>query len=386
MDRTCARRRLFGALLGIGLVGLLLFPAGAAAGRTPKGGAILQVNTYRVDGVSTKEDRSAIERTGTSIEIVGSNYVLVRATGPEISKVLALGYHVSGYVEPNNFPGDDAKYHNYREMAKDIAAEVAAHPGIIREFSIGKSYEGRKMLAVKISDNVNKDENEPEVLFDTLHHAREHLVVEEGLAIMHQFVDKYGVDPKITKLVNTREIWILHEVNPDGGQFDIQGGSYHFWRKNRQPNQGSPYIGTDLNRNYSYQWGCCGGSSGDPSSEVYRGPSPFSAPETQAIRDFVKSRVIGGKQQIVSSISFHTYGQLILWPYGYTYQDVPPDMTQDDHDVFVAMGQAMAATTCQNGDCYTPQQASDLYITDGDSIDWQYGTQGIFAANRAERC
>src|SRR5207253_5362605 len=131
VDRTCARRRLFGVLLGIGLVGLLLFPAGAAAGRTPKGGAILQVNTYRVDGVSTKEDRSAIERTGTSIEIVGSNYVLVRATGPEISKVLALGYHVSGYVEPNNFPGDDAKYHNYREMAKDIAAEVAAHPGII---------------------------------------------------------------------------------------------------------------------------------------------------------------------------------------------------------------------------------------------------------------
>jgi len=232
---------------------------------------------------------------------------------------------------------------------------------------------------VKISDNVNKDENEPEVMFDGLHHAREHLTVEMTLSIMHLFVDKYGVDSKITKLVNTREIWVVFDVNPDGGQYDIQGGNYHLWRKNRQPNQGSPYIGTDLNRNYSYQWGCCGGSSGDPSSEVYRGPSPFSAPETQAIRDFVKSRVVGGKQQIVSSISFHTYGQLVMWPYGYTFQDVPPDMTQQDHDVFVAMGQAMAATTCRNNDCYTPQQSSDLYITDGDSIDWQYGTQGIFA-------
>ena len=92
------------------------------------------------------------------------------------------------------------------------------------------------------------------------------------------------------------------------------------------------------------------------------------------MRDFVNSRVIGGTQQIKTHIDIHTYGELVLWPYGYTLTDVPADMTQDDHDTFAAMGQAMAAT---NG--YTPQQASDLYIHDGTMIDWLYGVHHIFA-------
>jgi carboxypeptidase T len=82
--------------------------------------------------------------------------------------------------------------------------------------------------------------------------------------------------------------------------------------------------------------------------------------------------VIGGQQQITVAIDFHTYSELVLWPYGYTYTDVPGDMTQDDHDVLVAMGQAMANT---NG--YTPEQASDLYITDGTINDWLYAQHGI---------
>jgi carboxypeptidase T len=92
----------------------------------------------------------------------------------------------------------------------------------------------------------------------------------------------------------------------------------------------------------------------------------------------VGSRVIGGEQQITSSISFHTYGELILWPYGYTYTDIPPDMDPVDHDVFVAMAQAMANTTCAP-QCYTPEQSSDLYITDGSNLDWMYGAHRIFA-------
>jgi len=86
----------------------------------------------------------------------------------------------------------------------------------------------------------------------------------------------------------------------------------------------------------------------------------------------VNTRVVGGKQQITVAIDFHTYMELVLWPYGYTFTDVPSDMTQDDHDVLVAMGQAMAAT---NG--YTPEQASDLYITDGTINDWLYGVHGV---------
>ncbi|MFL6192570.1 MAG: M14 family zinc carboxypeptidase, partial [Thermoanaerobaculia bacterium] len=133
-------------------------------------------------------------------------------------------------------------------------------------------------------------------------------------------------------------------------------------------------IGTDLNRNFGYKWGCCGGSSGTASSDTYRGAAGFSAPETQVVRDFVDSRVIGGTQQITAHIDFHTYAELVMWPFGYTLTDVPADMTQDDHDAFVAMGQAMAAT---NG--YTPQQMSDLYITDGTVCDWLYGVHHIFS-------
>src|SRR5258705_6152105 len=169
------------------------------------------------------------------------------------------------------------------------------------------------MPLVKISDNVATDENEPEVLFDAHQHAREHLTVEMALYIMHLLVDNYGTDSRITNLVNGREFWIVPDMNPDGGEYDIATGAYRSWRKNRQPNTGSSNVGTDLNRNWSYQWGCCGGSSGSTGSETYRGPSAFSAPETQRLRDFVLSRRIGGGQQIQNQHHLHTYSEPVPW-------------------------------------------------------------------------
>ena len=118
------------------------------------------------------------------------------------------------------------------------------------------------MWAVKVSDNVATDEPEPEVLFDSLHHAREHLTLEQNLALLRWLTDDYGTDAQITSIVNSREIWIVFAVNPDGAEFDLTGDPYREWRKNRQPNAGSTHRGTDLNRNYSYKWRCCGGSSG----------------------------------------------------------------------------------------------------------------------------
>ncbi|HEY6570121.1 MAG TPA: M14 family zinc carboxypeptidase, partial [Candidatus Limnocylindrales bacterium] len=114
--------------------------------------------------------------------------------------------------------------------------------------------------------------------------------------------------------------------------------------------------------------------SGKKGSLTYRGPRPFSAPETQAIRDFVQGRVVRGIQQIRTHITLHTNGQLILWPYGYTKKDIPSDMTVLDHQALVSLGRAMART---NG--YKAEQSSDLYITDGDQIDWLYGKYRIFS-------
>jgi carboxypeptidase T len=223
------------------------------------------------------------------------------------------------------------------------------------------------------------DESEPESLFDGMHHAREHLTVEMTMSILHLLADNYGHINKITNLVNSREVYIVFDLNPDGGEYDILNEFYHYWRKNRQPTPNPNYIGTDLNRNYDYKWGCCGGSSGFEGDETYRGPSPESTPEVAAYAAFVESRVIGGKQQITTSISFHTYGQLVMWPYGYTFTNIPPDMDPTDYEVFTTMGTAMANRTCQQGDCYTPQQSSDLYITDGSNLDWMYGSQRIIA-------
>jgi hypothetical protein len=277
-------------------------------------------------------------------------------------------------VAAADFPPADSGYHNFGEMVDDIKAVEAAHPDIVRLFSIGESYRGRKLWVAKLSDNVGDDEAEPEVFLDGSHHAREHITVEQTLDLLHYLAEGYGSDTAVTEALDQREVFILFNLNPDGSEFDLTGDPYRAWRKNRQPTPRSAQVGTDLNRNYDYRWGCCGGSSGKPASLTYRGWKPFSAPETRAVRDFVNGRVVGGWQQIRTHITFHSNGELILWPYGYTKRDVPSDMTGADHRAFVAMGRKMAS---MNG--YTPKQSSGLYITDGDQIDWMYGRHRIFS-------
>ena len=271
------------------------------------------------------------------------------------------------------FPEADRGYHTYDEVASETAKIVGDYPAIVRRGSIGKSFEGRDILALKISDNVAVDESEPEILFDASQHAREHLTVEMALYIVNELTSKYASDARVRSAVDSREIWVVPMVNPDGAEYDVSPDGYRYWRKNRQPNVGSTAIGTDLNRNWGWQWGCCEGSGVDPSSETYRGSSAFSAPETRAVRDFVLSRRVGGAQQIKASIDFHSYGELVMWPYAYTYEDTAPGMSQDQRDAFAALGRSMAQT---NG--YVAQQASDLYISDGNMRDWLWGSEGIF--------
>ncbi len=272
------------------------------------------------------------------------------------------------------FPKGWEGYHSYTELTAEITAVADAHPDIVQLFSIGKSYKGRELWMVKVSDNVTVDEPEPEVMFDGTHHSDEHMGVEMTLHIFHWLVDGYGTVPRITDIVNSREIYILFLANPDGAEYDISGGKYHFWRKNRQPTPGSTAIGTDLNRNYGYKWGLGGRTSANPRAITYHGPRAFSAPETRAVRDFLASRVVDGRQQIRMAISFHELGRLVMWPYGYTLKNVPADMTVQDHSALARIGRHMAAT---NG--YKPEQASDLYITRGTTKDYMYGVYRIFA-------
>jgi hypothetical protein len=271
------------------------------------------------------------------------------------------------------FPAGFGYFHTYAEMEAVLDAAVADHPGIARKFSIGRSYQGRQIWALKISDNVGTDESEPEAMIDGLMHARERASAEMAIYLVRLLTDGYGGNQRITNIVNTREIFVIPMVNPDGGEYDISGGTFHQWRRNRQPIPGSSAIGVDLNRNSGFNWGCCGGSSGTPGAWNYRGPSPWFAPEIRAFRDFFDSRVVGGRQQLSVGIDFHSAGRQVLWPYGYTKTDVPNTMTTSDHSAFVGLGRDMAAL---NG--YTAEQGSDLYITDGDSGDWAYYRHRVF--------
>jgi hypothetical protein len=133
-------------------------------------------------------------------------------------------------------------------------------------------------------------------------------------------------------------------------------------------------VGTDLNRNWDFKFGCCGGSSDDPGDETYRGKSGESAPEVKVVADFARSRVVGGEQQLKAAIDFHTYSELVLWPYGWTKDDTAEGLTQDDHDAFEAVGKKMGKSNK-----YTAEQSSDLYITDGSIDDWLWGDQKVFA-------
>ncbi|MDI3417580.1 M14 family metallopeptidase [Streptomyces luteolus] len=352
--------------------------------RPPTVSAEESIRQYEIHGPSTVAARTALAATGVAIDEVGDHTVIVSADTTQAKKLRALGYKLEalpappdrtgeGTVNPMDFPPSDSQYHNYAEMMAEIDQRVQQYPSIMSKQVIGTSYEGRDLVAIKISDNVGTDENEPEVLFTHHQHAREHLTVEMALYLLREFGEDYATDTRIADAVNGREIWIIPDLNPDGGEYDISTGDYKNWRKNRQPNAGSSAIGTDENRNWDYKWGCCGGSSGSPSSDTYRGAAPESAPEVTAVADFVRSRVIGGEQQISAAIDFHTYSELVLWPYGYTTDDTAPGMTQDDRDAFASVGQKMAAS---NG--YTPEQSSDLYITDGSIDDYLWGAHKIF--------
>ena len=377
------RRRVIG-LFTATTAGLALIAGAAvtapAATATPR--VADTAGQYEVYDVRTLTQRNVIASTGAAIDGMEHGVVEVTATGREVKALRALGFTVkaapveapSDGVSALDFPSRDAAYHNYAEMIAEVNAIVARYPAIASKRVLGKSYEGRDIVAVKISDNVGTDEAETEVLYDANHHAREHLTVEMAIYLLHLYADNYATDTRIRNVVNSREIWIIPSVNPDGAEYDVATGSYRSWRKNRQPNAGSSYIGTDPNRNYGYKWGCCGGSSGSTSSLTYRGPAAFSTPENRVIRDFVTSRIVGGVQQIKAAMDFHTYSELVLWPFGHTTADTTTGMTADQNNTFATLGRQMAATNR-----YTPQQSSDLYVTDGDLLDYLWGTHKIFA-------
>ncbi|CAA9378247.1 MAG: Carboxypeptidase T [uncultured Pseudonocardia sp.] len=377
-----ARRALLTGVLALTVSLVVPLTAGAAVPAQPPPPEF--ETSYSVAGADTPEQRTAIAARDIDILTAGPGRLEIRATRAEADALRAEGLTLTALPPapgttlapvpnaPADFPAGYSGYTNYAELGTRLTALRNRNPAIVSLSNYGTSYQGRSLPLIKISDNVGTDENEPEVLFTCAQHAREHLTVEMCLRIAERLVANYG--SSTAGQVNSREIWVMPMLNPDGAEYDIAAGTLRSWRKNRQPNAGTTAVGTDPNRNWGYGWGCCGGSSGSPGSDTYRGTSAFSAPETARVRDWVNGRVVGGRQQITAHIDWHTYSELILWPYGYTTADTATGLSSADAATFASLGRAMGQT---NG--YTPQQASDLYIADGGMSDWMWAAHRIWS-------
>ncbi len=250
-------------------------------------------------------------------------------------------------------------FKTFTEIVNHLNVINLTYPTITSaKFSIGQSIEGNDIWAIKVSDNPTVDEDEPELLYISLIHAREPAAAASLLYFMEHMLSNYGSDSEVTYLVGNRELYFIPVQNPDGYLYneatDPSGGG--LWRKNRRVNIDASF-GVDLNRNYGFNWGFDNvGSSPNTNSETFRGTAPFSEPETQAVRDFTISR------NFVIVRNFHTYSDLELWPPGYDrefsifeefYKNVGDSMTQF------------------NG--YNPHVGWRLYPTNGAADDWHWG-------------
>lgn len=263
-------------------------------------------------------------------------------------------------------------YHSFEELENSLHEIANDYPNIAKLNSLGLSYENRDIWCLELSDNPGVDEGETGVYFMGLHHAREWPTMEICLYIAQQLTAQYGSNPVITDLVNNLRIWIVPCVNPDGYYFSHDLG--HDWRKNRHFFPNTLTYGVDLNRNYPGScngdiigtWGSIGRGSVEhnPKSEVYCGPSPMSELEIQAA-----SRVFL-ENDITATISWHTHGELVMWPWGYSGDVQAPD---DQFMSQIGIGIANQINTQDNLDTYYPTQAAGLYPTTGDTTDWIYG-------------
>jgi carboxypeptidase T len=347
-------------LLASFLLGITLAAAPARASADEGG---------RIVSVAKKEFQAArLARLGLDRLMEKDGRVYIVADAADIESLAARRVAIA--FEPERAPvlsadgGINGAYHTTLEMETDLRLLERDHPGLARVVEIGESLEGRRILALKISDNVAENEAEPAFLILGCHHAREWISVEVPFLYGRYLLENYDFVPEVRDLVDSSEVWIVPIVNPDGLEYSIH--VYRYWRKNRRANADGTF-GVDINRNYGYRWGYDDhGSSGEPASEVYRGPAPFSEPETTAVRDLFTGR------DFRAVVSYHSYSQVILYPWGYTTAPAPREA--ELRSVAEAMSGLIGAVT---GTLYTSGQASSaLYTTNGDTVDWTYSLAG----------
>lgn len=264
------------------------------------------------------------------------------------------------------------EYYTYDEMVQEIETISALYPALTHLTSIGQTWQGRDIWAVKISDNASVTETEPRVLISGAHHAREPIGCSIAIDNMYWLLDNYGTNDTATAIVNNSETWFVPVVNPDGYVFNETYDDPWGWRKNCRDNNNSgqmepEFDGVDPNRNYGYMWGYNNvGSSPDPTHGAYRGPEAFSEPETQAMRELCDSA------EFVYAMNYHAYGEILLVPWSYIDSWVP----SPDSEEYYAMAESMTIYIgVPNNYVFGTGMGTLGYEANGTSDDWLYGEQ-----------
>jgi carboxypeptidase T len=324
----------------------------------------------------------ALSNRGLDIWEAHPTYFIVYVTPNELKSLQTDGYSTeilfhSGDEYLRSLPHyklgaleTSGAYHSYAETTADLFSYARTYPGIATTFSIGTSIQGRPMVVMKISAQPQLDNGTPRVLLMGCHHAREWISVEVPLFFAKSLLERYTTDSSVHYLINHSQIYVLPIVNPDGLYYSMfsTGDTWRLWRKNRR-NNGDGSYGVDLNRNYDFHWGEAG-TSHFPDDLTYCGTSAFSEPETQSIRDFTLRNPLTG------AISFHSYGQDILYPWSYTDSVITPY-----DDVFYGLGSVLQKriSTVAGSAAYDYYQSSLLYPVGGDGGDWLYTSQSCFS-------
>jgi carboxypeptidase T len=304
---------------------------------------------------------------GLDVWEVKPDHLIVRTTEAQIDRLARMGYtveqlqdvaaHLSAFATAEAIAG----YHSAASLEQDLRQLAEDRPDIAELKEIGRSIEDRPIYVLRIGERRGADT--PKILFMGCHHAREWIAVEVPFLLAKELVERAD-DPQIAGWLSKGEIWVAPMVNPDGHEHSR--AEHRLWRKNRRRNPDGSF-GVDPNRNYGYMWGILNvpTSSHVPSDETYVGPHAFSEPETRAVRNLIACEVFEGV------MTYHSYSQLILYPWGYTEKPIPD---RQDRELMIQLATEMQALIEDvHGAVYTPQQSSQLYPTAGDTTDWTYG-------------
>jgi hypothetical protein len=272
----------------------------------------------------------------------------------------------------------------YRTVEETFAAAqalVLARPDLATWIDAGDSWEktspgglpGYDMMILRLTSSSTPGPK-PALFVNAAIHAREYTTAETVLRFAELLVSGYGTDPDVTWILDHHAIHLMLQANPDGRKHAEAG---ELWRKNTNQSYcgtTSANRGADLNRNFPFQWGCCGGSSGAPCDGTYRGVSPASEPEVQATRAYASSLWpagwVGGNPPPADApglfLDIHSFGQRLMWPWGSTTTVAPNGIALQ------TLGRKLAFF---NG--HSPHQAIYLYATDGSTRDFAYGDRGV---------